>query len=237
MSRSRRVRLTFYNLWTLDTITFAYVCRADMPRRRPQIRAEQIAGNARLALDLGDPLSRDLIPHGDCGLAYMDLTGEPGNQPALRSEEHHPVHKQSINPDDATGEDHHAYSTDNINQGGVDSVQDRDVDLATRIRTGRRRAHFSQTALAQRLGVRQSAISQWESGRSQPDLDNRVRLADVLKIPLPELLPESGNATATALTDPTILSIAEQVAQLPPEWQVTIQLLVRHLVASFQKPR
>lgn len=179
-------------------------------------------------------------------MTYAQLNRQPRDEAALRAQEcdagiQRPedgnvvgIHKQTITP--ASG-DEKPDLTDSITPEMADECHTAGVDLATRIRTGRRRAHFSQTALAQRLGVRQSAISQWESGRSQPDLDNRIRLADVLKIPLPELLPESGPVPATVVADPIVLRAAETFAQLPPEWQTTVQSLIYRLLEDLRKPR
>ncbi|AEJ43805.1 helix-turn-helix domain-containing protein [Alicyclobacillus acidocaldarius] len=47
---------------------------------------------------------------------------------------------------------------------------------------------LSQAALAKRVGVVQSAISQFESGAVQPAIDTLERLADALNVPISELL-------------------------------------------------
>lgn len=206
-----------------------------MPRRRPQVRTQKVTGNAGDALDFRRPLSRHLVPHGDRGLTYIHARREPTDQATLGTQDDHAgIHQPTIIPfmDDREEKDQ-----ENNSPPIPDPGQPAEVDLPTRIRTGRQRVRLSQTALAKHLGVRQSAISQWESGRSVPTLDNCIRLAETLRMPLAELVPPSGVSAPNLLADPIILSVAELVAQIPPQWQVTIQLLLRHLVETLQKQR
>ncbi len=63
-----------------------------------------------------------------------------------------------------------------------------DRPLATAIRLARRRADISQGELAERLGIRQSSVSQWEHGTTGPTGQRLVELigelpglADILK--------------------------------------------------------
>jgi transcriptional regulator with XRE-family HTH domain len=67
-------------------------------------------------------------------------------------------------------------------EGGTDRT------LATAIRLARRRADLSQIELAERLGIRQSSVSQWERGTTEPTGRRLVHLigelpglADILK--------------------------------------------------------
>jgi transcriptional regulator with XRE-family HTH domain len=53
--------------------------------------------------------------------------------------------------------------------------------MATRIKAARERKGLSQAGLAEALGdVTQSAVSQWERGRTEPSMDNLVRMAEHL---------------------------------------------------------
>lgn len=51
-------------------------------------------------------------------------------------------------------------------------------DLGAEIRRWRETAGLSQTALAERLGTSQSAVSRWESGRDEPRLST---IASILR--------------------------------------------------------
>lgn len=58
----------------------------------------------------------------------------------------------------------------------------------SKIRLCRKRAGVSQTRLAEALGVTQAAIAQWESGETQPTLDNLRKTADILGVTPGDLL-------------------------------------------------
>ncbi len=61
--------------------------------------------------------------------------------------------------------------------------------LAARLRALRLEAGLSQVDLAQRLGISQAAISNWESGARQPNLDDLYPLAHELGVEVVDLLP------------------------------------------------
>lgn len=46
---------------------------------------------------------------------------------------------------------------------------------------------MTQTELAEKIGVRQAAISEYESGEKIPGVENLIRLADALNCSLDEL--------------------------------------------------
>jgi transcriptional regulator with XRE-family HTH domain len=78
-----------------------------------------------------------------------------------------------------------------------------------RLRAGAERGRaFTQTELAQLVGVTPPTISQYEAGASEPDLEMFVRLASALRVPVgtltfgpdacsvvPDVLPRRGTLT------------------------------------------
>jgi len=54
------------------------------------------------------------------------------------------------------------------------------LSLGAMIRQARADAQMSQYELADRVGVRNSAVSSWELGKANPSPENMVRLIDVL---------------------------------------------------------
>ena len=52
----------------------------------------------------------------------------------------------------------------------------------------RKKKGFTQTALAEQIGVTDRAVSKWETGRSLPDADIMLELTDLLGITVNELL-------------------------------------------------
>ena len=52
--------------------------------------------------------------------------------------------------------------------------------MGEKIRQARENAGLSQKQLAEALGLDQSAVSKWETGKSEPVIHNLRRLADIL---------------------------------------------------------
>ena len=60
----------------------------------------------------------------------------------------------------------------------------------------RKEAHLSQAELSALLGVHQTAVSQWECGRTQPDVSSLKKLAALYSVPLEALLGGAAEASA-----------------------------------------
>lgn len=52
--------------------------------------------------------------------------------------------------------------------------------MGEKIRQARENAGLTQKQLAEALGLDQSAVSNWETGKSEPVINNLRRLADIL---------------------------------------------------------
>ncbi len=80
------------------------------------------------------------------------------------------------------------------------------MKLNEKIYDCRKKAGLSQDALAERLGVSRQAVSKWELGSAQPDLDNIVALANVFGVTTDWLLtadePEPAPADDKQPPDP-----------------------------------
>jgi transcriptional regulator with XRE-family HTH domain len=59
------------------------------------------------------------------------------------------------------------------------------------IRKARERVGISQSLLAQKIGVTQSAVSQWEQGFSVPGCDKLPQLAHILGCTIDDLFPKN----------------------------------------------
>lgn len=57
-----------------------------------------------------------------------------------------------------------------------------------KIKAFREKAGMSQRDLAYAIGVSQAAIAQWETGETQPTLDNLRKVADILGVSPGDLL-------------------------------------------------
>lgn len=58
----------------------------------------------------------------------------------------------------------------------------------TAIETKRKSVGMSQMALAARLNVTQSAISQWEKGATKPSTGNLIRMSEIFGCTIDELI-------------------------------------------------
>lgn len=59
-----------------------------------------------------------------------------------------------------------------------------------RLKEMRTRAGVTQQELADRIGVKQSAVAHWEAGRFDPRMKRIAQIADVLGCKVTELLAE-----------------------------------------------
>lgn len=82
------------------------------------------------------------------------------------------------------------------------------IDMAKRLADRRKRAGFSQEALALELGVSRQAVSKWERSESSPDTDNLIALAQLYGVSLDDLLykdveddPESASESEMAVSE------------------------------------
>lgn len=60
--------------------------------------------------------------------------------------------------------------------------------VGDRIRAARLHANLTQEALGERAGLDRQAINRIEQGHASPLLDNLVRIADALDVPLRDLV-------------------------------------------------
>lgn len=68
-------------------------------------------------------------------------------------------------------------------------------DIGANITTIRKAAGMQGGALAERLGVTQSAVSDWENGRKVPSVERLLRMAQIFDCPLLALLKGVGADT------------------------------------------
>lgn len=87
------------------------------------------------------------------------------------------------------------------------------MKLNEKILMCRKRAGYSQEELAQRLNTSRQAISKWELGATQPELENIVALARVFGVTTDWLLMDTEDAdTAASSQEPQIESESERQA-------------------------
>lgn len=68
--------------------------------------------------------------------------------------------------------------------------------FAEQLKNFQKEKNISQEELAQQLFVSRQAISKWENGDTTPDLDNLVKLSEILKVSLDELVKGKKSVSA-----------------------------------------
>ena len=108
------------------------------------------------------------------------------------------------------------------------------MTLGTVIRQARQKAGLLQAQLAEKVGVGQSVVSQWEGDVISPTYPNRVKLSEILEIPFPDLI---GDLEALRLNMPgeESLQLARLIDLLPPEYRTAIRIQVEALVDRLPK--
>lgn len=64
-------------------------------------------------------------------------------------------------------------------------------ELSSNIRSARQATGMTQVDLAQKIGVTDSCISQYETSKRMPNLETMSMLSDILNISLDDLIPKS----------------------------------------------
>lgn len=73
--------------------------------------------------------------------------------------------------------------------------------ISEKITQSRKSLGLTQEGLAEQVGVSPQAVSKWENGKSLPDLDNLLYLAELLNIPYGQLLfPDEGHESKAGFT-------------------------------------
>lgn len=80
--------------------------------------------------------------------------------------------------------------------------------LGENLKTLRKQKCFSQEELASKLHVVRQTVSKWEKNLSVPDADTLIRLAEILEVPVSELLGERLE------TENTASDVAEQLSRI-----------------------
>lgn len=93
--------------------------------------------------------------------------------------------------------------------------------LAEKIRRLVQASDFTQTEIADRLGVDKSAVSRWIKGERTPTMKNLIDLADLLQVEMTELWVGAEAVPAT----PEQKAMLGRMADLSPEQQQALLAL------------
>ncbi|EOH75028.1 helix-turn-helix domain-containing protein [Enterococcus malodoratus] len=62
------------------------------------------------------------------------------------------------------------------------------MDVGQRLKQRRNELHLKQDYVAEKLGITRQTMSNWENGRSYPDIERIIRLSEIYDLSLDELL-------------------------------------------------
>lgn len=64
------------------------------------------------------------------------------------------------------------------------------MDIGTKLKNARTKSGLIQEKVAEEIGVSRQSVSNWENGRSYPDIVSMIKLSDLYSVSLDELLKE-----------------------------------------------
>ena len=100
------------------------------------------------------------------------------------------------------------------------------------LKTLRKQKGLTQETLAIKLHITRQTISKWEKGLSVPDTEQLVRLADVLQVPITQLLGQKvADTTNENEVAEYLAQIAEQLAIKNRRTKLIVKIVVGILVA------
>lgn len=100
--------------------------------------------------------------------------------------------------------------------------------IGQRIKFARLLRKRTQQWLAEEVGVNQSSVGQWETGRTEPTVENMSRVAQVLDVNFEWLARASGEITSMQYR-PKMIKIATSEESIISEDEFKILTLLRNL--------
>lgn len=112
-------------------------------------------------------------------------------------------------------------------------VIEMDIKIGNRIRECRKSQHLTQETLAAILHVHQTAISQWEKGKTEPDMSNILKMAEMFSVSAEYLMGATeGRTTQDSAPREEVIDI---IATLSPEEVQRVLDFVSGIIASRAK--
>lgn len=99
------------------------------------------------------------------------------------------------------------------------------TNFPQKLREERKKRGYTQEEMAKLLAIGQSAYAKWENGRTEPTLDNIIKLANILDVTVDYLLGRSDNFSNTiVLSKNNMKSFSKRLKELRLEKNQTQQL-------------
>ncbi|MCC9821134.1 helix-turn-helix transcriptional regulator, partial [Streptococcus agalactiae] len=104
------------------------------------------------------------------------------------------------------------------------------TNFPQKLREERKKRGYTQEEMAKLLAIGQSAYAKWENGRTEPTLDNIIKLANILDVTVDYLLGRSDNFSNTiVLSKNNMKSFSKRLKELRLEKNQTQQQLADEL--------
>ena len=107
--------------------------------------------------------------------------------------------------------------------------------FSERLKQLRKEAHMTQKQLAEKMFVDQTSVSYWETGKTKPDFDKQMDLAELFGVTLDYLRGKTdikkSPATEVA-SDEEIETLRRLVRQLTPEQQAELLRYGQYLASQ-----
>lgn len=84
------------------------------------------------------------------------------------------------------------------------------MELNARLRELRKKAGYSQEELAEELNISRQAVSKWENGTANPDINNLIRLGELYRISTDSILFGSSPET-----EPSTPATPKPIKEIP----------------------
>ena len=97
--------------------------------------------------------------------------------------------------------------------------------LGERLSYLRKNANMTQAALGEELNISAQAVSKWEKGLSEPDMDTLIKICDLFSVSMDQLSGKTEMAITTVLDDKAVDEVKadkeEEVEEQKPESAIT----------------
>lgn len=104
--------------------------------------------------------------------------------------------------------------------------------MKNNIRKYRKIKHMSQLQLAELLHVHQTAVSQWENGKTEPDITNLSRMAEIFDASVDEVMGLSGHEKPAAGSGELDEDLFRLIRGLDQKEQLRLKGFAEGLIAS-----
>lgn len=103
-------------------------------------------------------------------------------------------------------------------------------EFAQRLRLLREARQLTQVRLAELIAVDARAYNRWERGTIAPQLDTLIKIADVLQVPLDELVGRKPMASEARIRNHSLNALWQQADTLPDQEQQALILVIDSFV-------